>query len=376
MRVLYIITAAEFGGPSRHVLWLMQHVMKQGHQAGLVAAPEPRLLREAQRLGAHVFSNPYFVLPVQLHNDMRALAPVFQSIKRFKPDFVSAHSTKAGFAARICCTLLRIKPVIFTAHGWAFTEGRSPWRRYLLALGERLAAKFTTKCICVSEHDRDLTLQFKVARPDQLVVIHNGIDPQPFLKAEGSGVREEFRLDSVPIITLVGRLVPQKDPLTLLKACLLLEQRFKVFLVGDGVLRAQVERFLNSEPELKESVILTGQRENVAEILAASDIFVLSSRWEGLPRAVIEAMMAGLPVVATRVGGVSELVEDGVTGFLAPRGEPKALAQELQKLLDDESLRQRMGQAGRIKAVQHFTIESMLHSTQAVYNEVLARSRA
>jgi len=368
VRILYVITAAEWGGAPLHVLQMMEYMVKKGHEVGLVAAPEPRLMEEAKGLGVKVFPNSHFVRPIRPWKDFRALWPVFRAIKAFNPDIVHAHSTKAGYAARIACMFLR-KPVLFTAHGWAFTEGRSLLARHLLALAERLAAKVTAKIICVSEHDRDLALRWKVARPEQLVVIRNGIDPQPFLKADGASLRQELRLEKASVLTFVGRFAPPKDPLTLLEAVKKLPEGV-LLLVGDGELRPLVERSIR-ELGLVDRVRLLGQRSDVPRILATSDIFVLSSRWEGLPYTIIEAMMAGLPVMATRVGGVPELVEDGVTGFLIPPKDPDALAKALQKLLNDPELRKRMGQASREKALKEFTLDRMLRETEKVYQEVL-----
>jgi len=143
-----------------------------------------------------------------------------------------------------------------------------------------------------------------------------------------------------------------------------------LLLVGDGELRSQMEHFV-SNSGLEHSTIFTGERKDVPEILAASDIFVLSSHKEGLPYTIIEAMIAGLPVVATRVGGIPELVEDNVTGFLVPPGGPKTLAKALQNLLDNSDLRHEMGRAGREKALREFNLDDMLRKTRQVYDQVL-----
>ncbi len=375
MRILYVVTAGEFGGAPLHVLQLMKYMAKQGHEVGLVAAPEPRLMEGAKALGVKVFPNPHFVRPIKPWKDLRALWRVFKAIRQFKPDLVSAHSTKAGFAARFSCAILGV-PVIFTAHGWAFTEGKSPLARYLLASAERLASKVTNEIICVSEHDKELALRFRVAPEQKLTVIHNGMEPNVYLNASGSKVRSELGLkESEILITMVARFVPQKDYETLLQAIRCLQKGdFKVAFVGGGerevVVRAKA-RELNLD-----NVIFLGERRDVPQILTASDIFVLASNWEGLPRSIIEAMMAGLPVVATKVGGVPELVEDGITGFLVPPKDPEALAQALQKLIDDPELRKRMGQASREKALREFTLDRMLHETERVYREVLEEIKA
>jgi len=372
MRILYIVTAAEFGGAPLHVLQLMKYMVKQGHEVGLVAAPEPRLMEGAKALGVKIFPNPHFVRPFNPCKDLAALWFVFKAIRQFKPDLVSAHSTKAGFAARFSCAILGI-PVIFTAHGWVFTEGKNPLVRYPLVLAEHFASKITKKIICVSKYDKELALRFHVAPEKKLVIIHNGMDPHPYLNSDGSKIRTFLGLNKKDVlITMVARFVPQKDHNTLLQALNLIsnnQYKYKVAFVGDGerksLLRQEVEKL-----GLNERVIFLGERRDVPEILAASDIFVLSSNWEGLPRSIIEAMMAGLPVVATKVGGIPELVEDGVTGFLVPPKDPRALAEALQKLIENPDLRRRMGEAGRKKALREFTLDRMLHETERVYREI------
>ncbi len=363
MRILYVVTSAGFGGASMNVLLLMRHMIAKGHTVGLVSANERRLIKEAKELGVRVFVNPYFVRRLHLLNDFRAFIPVYKAIKEFKPDLIHAHSTKAGVIVRFWSMLLNFKPVIFTAHGWAFTEGRKYWKRWLLAQIEKIAGFATTKVICVSNHDKELALKFKVVPPEKLTVIYNGVDHEPFLKAQRK------KEDSEVIITYVGRLAPPKDLKTLLKAIKPLTG-VKVLIVGDGELRNEVEKYVLKN-ELSEKVFLLGEREDVPEILANSDIFVLPSRWEGLPFTIIESMMAGLPIVASKVGGIPELVDDGVTGFLVPPGDHLSLAQAIKKLIDDKNLREEMGRNGREKALKLFTVERMLNETIKVYDEVL-----
>jgi glycosyltransferase involved in cell wall biosynthesis len=143
-----------------------------------------------------------------------------------------------------------------------------------------------------------------------------------------------------------------------------------VVLVGDGPLRPAAERYVRDHG-LGDRVIFSGMRRDVASILAVSDIFVLASRYEGLPLAIIEAMMAGLPVVATRVGGVAELVEDGVTGLIVPPRDGEALTRALRRLLADPELRHRMGMAGRERALRDFAEDRMARETQKLYEELL-----
>lgn len=367
MNILYIVTASAFSGPSRHVLWLAEHLIAQGHKIGIVCAPEQRIVSEAQRLGAKVYANPHFVGPLRPFTDLRALRVVFRSIRDFEPDLVSAHSTKAGLAARFACCISDI-PVIFTAHGWAFTDGRPAWSRVMVYV-EKLAAKVTHRIICVSEHDRQLALRFDVAPPPKVVTIRNGVRPDSLLISPSSALPSDCK---GKVVAMVGRLVPQKDPMTLLRACQLLKNDFRLLIVGNGELRGDLEYFVR-ENGLSGKVYFVGEREDIPEVLATSDVFVLSSRWEGLSRAIIEAMMVGLPVVATNVGGTAELVENGVTGFLVPAKNPQALAKALDQLLENEHMRKSMGSAGRQRALEEFSLQRMLVQTQRVYEEIVNR---
>lgn len=347
-----------------HVLQLMRYMINQGHEVGLVSAPEPRLIKESLELGVKVFQNPYFVRRLNFIKDVKAFYPVYKAMKQFKPDIIHAHSSKAGLIARFWSWVLNLKPIIFTAHGWVFTEGRSFLNRWIFAQIERIAAKVTTKIICVSEHDKRLALKFKVAPPEKLIVIHNGIDMNLFKDIEKKRI-----YDDKLVVTFIGRLAPQKNLFLLIDAAEDINNA-EFWIVGDGELREKIRKYIHKK-NLESKVILYGERYDIPNILSQSDIFVLPSSWEGLPLTIIEAMMAGLPVVASNVGGVSELIDDGVTGFLIPPGDSVKFAEAIKKLIADENLRKKMGEVGREKAMREFNLEKMLSKTMEVYCEVL-----
>lgn len=208
-------------------------------------------------------------------------------------------------------------------------------------------------------------------------LVYNGVVTKRF---ENLPSKEEIRRilglsQEYIIITTVARLVPQKGHVFLLEAAREIVSKFKnvrFLLVGDGGLRAQLECRVSSLG-LAEYVFFLGQRTDVPQILAASDIFVLPSLWEGLGLVLVEAGLAGLPVVATRVDGIVEVVEDGRSGFLVPPGDSRALAEALQALLGDAVLRERMGKEGRTIALQRFTMERIASQVAGLYRELLER---
>jgi glycosyltransferase involved in cell wall biosynthesis len=174
-------------------------------------------------------------------------------------------------------------------------------------------------------------------------------------------------------VVMVARFADQKDQALLLRAAAMLDTvPFEIVFVGTGI-RMEAARSLARALNLHSRVVFLGDRDDVASILAASHIFVLSTKWEGLPLSVIEAMRAGLPVVASNVGGMSELVKDGVTGIMVEPGDAESLAAALERLVLDPELRRRMGSQGRLRYETCFSYEGMLERTRHIYSEVLAR---
>jgi len=368
LTVLQVVTLSEWGG-AQEVVRLLSDYLRGQYRVLVACAPGGRLIDELEALGVPVIPIRHLVRYPHPFLDLFALFALWRMMRTVRPTVVHAHSTKAGMLARIAARLAGVPVVLFTAHGWSFTAGRSRWKRALLAASERLLARMTTRIICVSQHDRDLALQYRVAPTEKLVVIHNGLDPAGFI---GYRVNEDMTASVgtiEPVVTFVGRLRAPKDPFTLIRAFSKLGCG-RLVIVGDGPQRRKLHELVD-ELNVAKRVELIGERSDVPDLLATSDIFVLTSNWEGLPLTIIEAMMTGLPVVATSVGGVPELVEDGVTGFLVPREDSEALAEVFQKLLKDPELRRRMGQAGREKAARDFTLERMLYATKKMYEEVV-----
>ncbi|MGE0052566.1 MAG: glycosyltransferase family 4 protein [Hyphomicrobium sp.] len=359
MKILYVITRAELGGGQTHLVELMRGFRDRA-DIELACGDTGYLTDEAAKLGikCHVLTG--LVQPMQPRDDLRALWNCYRLIRKIRPDIVHAHTSKAGFIARLAATAARV-PSVFTAHTWCFTEGTSrKWKLIGVPL-ERLAGRISSKILTVSGSNRTLALRNRICSPDKLVTIYNGIGDTPSSAEHGR--------NAVPRIVMVARFSEQKDQATLVDAVRGLDMPFQLMFVGDGPLRQSIEDQVHRS-ELDAKVSFAGQRLDIAEILASSDIFVLASHWEGFPISILEAMRAGLPVVASKVDGVGEAVVDGVTGYLTPEGDSDALRDALARLVLDPSLRKRMGSAGRQHFMEEFTASAMLQKTGAVYEEV------
>lgn len=312
-------------------------------------------------------SLPALARPIHPAGDLRAYLQIRAALKALRPQLLSTHSSKAGWLGRLAARSLGI-PVVFTAHGWAFTEGVAQPQRTFYLWAERLVAPLADRIITVSHYDRQLAIRCGVGVPEQLITVHNGMpDVSPSLRA-----RPEV---DPPRLVMVARFGAQKDHATLLRALReLRDLPWSLDFIGGGAGREAIERLARFEG-LTERVRFLGPRPDVAELLAQAQIFVLASHWEGLPRSILEAMRAGLPVVASDVGGVREAVDHGKTGLLVPRGDVGALRAALEQLLMQPETRRRMGTAGRARYEAHFTFDRMLAETLQVYEAVLATRR-
>ncbi len=364
-RILFINKYADNSGAPRHVFRLLQAASAQ-YDAGLcIGVDSP----EAQTLAATgVPVHRLDVLgrdasPGQVVGSIRALRQLFRTLR---PDLVHVHSPLAGFTVRVAAASMGI-PCVFTAHGWNFAPGLSWKRRAASWLLEWLAARLGQPIIAVSNHDGALAMRAGVARPPQLSIILNGIEDRPPVPPRAG------RAD--PVIVMVARFSDQKRQQDLIRAVADFPAPVRVRFVGDGDRRVACEG-LAADMGLSDRIEFPGPLPSAEAELHAADIFVLASNYEGLPLSILEAMRAGLPVVASDVGGVADAVVDGVTGLLFRPGDIATLRQHLIALTRDPSMRIRMGEAARARFTEHFTEARMLRDTFGIYAKLIAsRSR-
>jgi glycosyltransferase involved in cell wall biosynthesis len=359
LRVLVVITRGEPGGAQVHVLDLVRGL--RGEVDFHVAVGDDSFLaRELRALGVPVHVVPHLVREVSPAEDRLALGALRTLVARLRPALVHTHSSKGGVLGRLAARAEGV-PAIHTAHSWSFSEGL-PWTRRALAIPvEAALSHWTRRFIVVSAADGEVAVRCRVARPAQVRVVRNGVPDAPPRARPGGGYP--------PVVVMVARLAPPKDHLLLLRALAGLDAPFFLRLVGDGPGRGAVEAAVR-DLGLAGRVALLGERQDVPALLGASQVFVLASRQEGLPLAVLEAMRAGLPVVASDVGGVREAVTPGRTGLLVRRGDAAGLRTALGRLLATPSLRAALGEAGRRAYEERFTVGRMLAATSAVYREV------
>lgn len=321
--------------------------------------PYVPLLREAR---VPVTTIPAMIRELDPRAELRAVMQLYAALRRFEPELISTHSSKAGILGRVLGLGMRV-PVVVTAHGWLLTPGRLSPRQQLIRLAETGTAWLARRLIAVSEHDRCIALEHGVIAADKIAVVHNALpDLDGALLAEPG---REPRDHDDP-----RRLEKPKDPLTVVAALARLRTlAWRLELIGDGPLRGEVEAAVR-EAGLEDRVELLGTRSDVPARLAAAQMFLLSTRREGFPLSVLEAMRAGLPVVASDVGGIGEAVTPEC-GTLVAAGSASALADALAPLIRDPELRCRQGAAGRARYLAEFRFDVHVRRTWAVYAEAI-----
>ena len=364
MRIGYIVTTASpIGGAQIHVRDLAAAAVAQGHEPSVITSGSGPFIDDLRALGIPVVVLHHLTVPIHPVRDIRALGVVRAALRRFRPELIAAHSSKAGILGRLAGRSLGV-PVVFTAHGWAFTPGVSPVSAALYRQVERLVGPLASAIITVSEYDRQLGLAARIAPADRIVTVHNGMpDIAPALRADPATTPARM--------VMVARYGPQKDHTTLLRALAALRDLpWEVDLIGDGALIEETKA-LAASVGLADRVHFLGQRKDVDQLLSRSQISLLITNWEGFPLSILESMRAGLPVVASSVGGVSESVRDGENGYLVERGDVGAVSDRIRRLLQDAGLRARMGRAGRARYERDFTLGQSVSRTLDVYRRVI-----
>jgi glycosyltransferase involved in cell wall biosynthesis len=349
----------------RHFLLpLMRAIRARGHEV-VGACAEGPLLNDVRAEGFRVVAIP-FVRRLSPVGQLRAFQSLVAILRAEKPDLVHAHMPLSGFLARLAAWIAGVPTVAYTCHGFLFNHAASSWpRRSLSFVMEWIAARVTDVFLTVSEAEALDARRLHIARHAEPV--RNGRDPKVFLPCPSARQRIRTELgvpDDRVVIIAVSRLVWHKGYPELAAAMRSVPEA-ELWVVGErldsdrGADMALLLRSAGLGPRLR----MLGYRTDIPALLAGADIFTLPSRFEGLPMSVIEAMLTGLPVVATNVRGPAEQVVDGVTGLQVPAGDPAALGLALSRLARDSALRAQMGLAGRQRALDCYDEAKVLSRT-------------
>jgi glycosyltransferase involved in cell wall biosynthesis len=381
--VVHIITKMELGGAQRNTLYTVQHLDPQQFNVFLLTGLGGELLPEAQEFtGSRLI--PDMIRRLSPVRDFRALLQIRRAIIKIKangspgaPMIVHTHSSKAGIIGRWAAWLAGVRIIVHSVHGFGFHDFQKVPKRLLYQVLERFTARITKKFILVSEANRKTGEAAGVFSKDETCLIRSGIDIDSFSRKpdDPQAVRRELGIpQDVPLITMVACFKPQKAPLDFVRACASVHRRHPracFLMAGDGELRSQIAAEIAAQG-LEKNFFMPGWRCDVAAVLHASTIAALSSYWEGLPQVVPQACAAGLPIVATRVDGTPEVVQDGINGFLVSPGDVELMADKIVYLLERPEEARAMGAAGRTM-IAEFDINAMVRAQEDLYLELAVR---
>ncbi|HEV2199833.1 MAG TPA: glycosyltransferase family 4 protein [Bryobacteraceae bacterium] len=378
MKILLVIEAT-LGGCGRHVLDLAEALLARRNEVHLVYSPVRMDRAFAARVTSLSASRPelhHHSIPIARElafSDLRSYLELARYVYRNGPfDVIHAHSTKAGFLTRLV-TNRRGAPVVYTPHGLMTLNPRlQGLRRRAVCVLESALSRLCSAVIVVSEAERRCALATGIPAR-KLVTIPNGVDPSG---GPREAIRAEWGLSRETIcIGWVGRLVEYKGPSRILDAFALMKRRttvpVRLIVIGWGPLENSL-RQQAAQLHISDHVTFAGEVDGPPHI-AAMDVLAHTSSFEAFAYVFLEAFSAGVPVVATRVGGAEDLVEDGVTGYICDPWDRGVFARLLQRVVEDPELRSSMGASARERAVQ-FTVNAMVNSTSEVYHRVCRRS--
>ena len=332
---------------------------------------------------------PELVREISLLNDIKAFFKIYKYIKKNSFNIVHTHSSKAGILGRWAAWLAKTKIIVHTPHGHIFYGYFNPIKSRFFIILEKITALITNRIITLTKKGIEDHVRFGISHPEKFVHAYSGIDMNKFKnKSYDPNKKKELGIsDDRTVIGTVSRLDPVKGNKYFIEAIKCVKDKIghkEVFseaiflIIGDGSQREEIEEMIEKYG-IKDKVILTGMREDVASIFPLFDIFVLSSLMEGMGRVLLEVMVHGKPIIASDVGGIPELVQDGKTGILVPPKDAHAIADAVIRLLEDKDLRNKMGENAGLcvneieDGFPKFGIEAMVNRIKKIYDNELER---
>lgn len=375
LRVAHLITRLDFGGAQGNTLHTARALDKARFEAAIVCGHRGDL--EDKVSDKHIRYAEHLVRQISPLKDIRAFFELRKILKELKPDIVHTHSSKAGILGRLAAAAAGVPVIVHTFHGFGFHPLQSAPVRRLYVFLEKICARFSDALIFVSRSNMETARALGIGAPARYRLIRSGVALAAYpAKIDRAAKRAAIGLDGThTVVFSIGNTKPQKNPDHFIEAARRLAPEFpsaRFVFAGGG---AELEKYRDKVRKLKleEACLFIGWREDTAELLAASDIFALTSLWEGLPRALVEALRTGLPAVCYAADGVTDLLASGVNGYCVPRGNLDAFCASLSALLGDGALRARLAAGAAATDLAGFDIDFMVRQQEELYEELAGR---
>jgi len=367
-KILYIITKSNWGGAQKSVFDLATNLPRNVFEPAVLLGGSGELKDKLEGISMQTFAVPILVRDINFIKDIKSFFYILKVIKDFRPDVLHLHSPKAGGLGALAGRLCGVKKIIYTSHGWTFNENRPLWQRRIIKFFSWIIGILSTKIIVISNSEFEAVASWPLIRK-KLTVIYNGIKMTTFLSTDES--RKHLNLpQEALIIGSIGELTGNKNYTDLINVASQLwdKQKFILAIIGDGEKRAEITEKIKNDPVLNDHLKILGFKQDASRYLRAFDIFVLPSIKEGLPYVILEAGFAFLPVVATIVGGVPEIIESSKSGLLVQPKDNNGLKNAISFMLEHPKERAKYASALHASVTKKFSFEKMLAQTISLYN--------
>jgi glycosyltransferase involved in cell wall biosynthesis len=378
IKIARIITRMDLGGAQRAVLHLSRGLDTRRFEQMVITGDGGLLLSELSEISTlkhHVIPEmTRHIGPGGAWRDMRSVRKLCEILRVFRPHIVHTHTPKAGIVGRWAARLAGVPKIVHTYHGFGFSPQHPLLQRAVYVGLERATARITSQFVAVSDPNRVLGQSYGIFRREECAVIRSGVDFAEFRAMGIDKAQKKIELGVEPsdkIVGVVASFTPAKALHLFLEAAAKIAMEIaavRFVMVGDGSLRPQLEKQAQ-RLGIGSALRMLGWRHDVPELLRTFDVFLLTSLWEGLPRSLVEALLSGVPAVASCVDGIREVVQEDRNGFLVPPGNAEAMAAAVIRLLKDEPLRKTMGEQAR-SSVDDFSVQRMLKDYSDLYENI------
>ena len=369
-KVAQLVTLSEMGGAQKHVLLLSRELKKQGYDVTLFTSAGGKLIEKAKESGIRVVLVPDMVREINLAKDIKTVKYLYKIFKEGKFDIVHCHSSKAGILGRTAAKLAGIKRIVYTAHGFVFNEPMSKIKKIIYINIEKIGAKFGDKIIAVSKKDCSSATERNLVKESKLIYIPNAIPEihQHSLR-NVQELKSELKIfDDEFIIGTISNFYETKGHIYLIEAVKRLYAegyKFTTLFAGEG---PKITEMRNLSKEYS-NIIFLGYREDNYDIMNVLDLFVLPSIKEGMPYVILEAMSLGKPVLCTKVGALSDMISDGVNGYIVEPQNSELIYDKIKGILDNKDVLKDIGIAGKSYVNSNFSMEAFTAAVIQVYED-------
>lgn len=373
-KVLFLITKSNWGGAQRYVFDLASNLAAKDHEAIVALGGNGELQSKLQAIGIPVKNIKSLQRDVSLYRELQSIFEIARLIREIRPDVLHINSSKAGGLGALIGRILRVPNVIFTAHGWAFNEDRPSWQALIIKFFHWITVLLSHRTITVSEAVKN-QMNWPLVQ-NRMFTVHNGRKSTGFLNRHDARTKLSQTLPALSSFIddvwtgTIGELHPVKRHDVTIGAIENLvrngQSSIRHLVLGSGELLIQLKELVEKK-NLTENVFFLGHIDEAAEYLKAFNIYIQPSRSEAFAYTVIEASQAGLPIIASKVGGIPEIITNGVSGILVPSGNVESLTKELSSLLTKPELRNELAASAK-ESGDRFSLENMVNKTISVYS--------